>query len=641
MQVPAQPPEESRRLAALYSYDILDTDAEQAFDDLVRLASYICNVPISLVSLIDSGRQWFKARVGIDIQETSRDVSFCAHAIHERGVFEIEDASADERFQDNPLVQEDPGIRFYAGAPLLTPDGQAIGTLCVIDRQPGTLNEEQKDLLKRLATQVMNQMELRKRIKEEKSIRSALKQSLGLQKAIFDSANFSFISTDLNGTIHTFSAGAVRMLGYSEEEIVGKTDPGIFHDPHEVVQRAIELSKELDRMINPGFEAFVAKCRETMEPDEREWTYIHRNGNRFPVMLSITPVVQEERIVGYLGVARDISETRKLQKEREVMSEEILRANKLLEAELEEASVRHRHLVEASPEMIFSMELDGTIRSMNHRIKSLLGYEPDDIVGKNLMDFLGKDSSAFNFEGELLLDRLKSMTEAKRRIEMTLPFQSRGGHIMELNVVLDYVHLGWPIVFGRASPMQHDVLSQYVLSASRELEIGNDIQLIDTISKSITETASRCLDEEDRMGVTLGIREVLMNSIEHGNLGITFEEKSKALEEDRYFDLVRHRLQDPSIRRKKIRVGFDFDQSHLSVRISDEGAGFDSNQMLERNIHTDQERKRMHGRGIRITSEMFDEVRYSGRGNHVELKKLFKFATRGLAGEGEAKEEQD
>lgn len=616
--------QEKQRLAALYSYEILDTDAEQAFDDLVAMASFICKTPISLVSLVDSGRQWFKARVGIDIQETSRDVSFCSYAIQERGVFEIEDASTDERFHLNPLVQEDPNIRFYAGAPLLTPEGEAIGTLCVIDRQPGKLSEEQKDLLKRMANQVMNQMELRKRIKEEKAIRSALKQTLGLQKAIFDSANFSIISTDLDGIIHTFNHGASRMLGYSVDEIVGKTDPGIFHDSHEIVNRAIELSRQMDRMINPGFEVFVTTCHETLKPDEREWTYIRKDGSRFPVLLSITPVLQDGRIIGYLGIARDISETRKLQIEREEMSEEIVRANKLLEAELEEASVRYKHLVEASPEMIFSMELDGTLRSMNHRVKSLLGYAPEDVVGKNIMDLLGKDSSAFNFEGRLLLDRLKNLTEDRRRIETDLPFLTRGGNTLELHITLDYVHLGWPIVFGRAAQIHHDVLSQYVISASRELELGNDIQLIDSISKSIAETASRCMDESDRMGVTLGIREMLINAIEHGNLGISFEEKSQALEEDRYFDLVRYRLQDPQVRKKRIRVGFDFNQNQLEVRITDEGRGFNTEEMLSRDIHSDQERKRMHGRGIRITREMFDEIRYDGKGSEVKLKKIFR-----------------
>ena len=244
MTQPPVPENESRRLAALYSYDILDTESEKAFDDLVRLASYICNTPISLVSLIDSGRQWFKARLGLETPETDRSIAFCAHAIHERDVFEIEDASMDPRFQYNPLVQEDPNIRFYAGAPLITPDGLALGTLCVIDRKAGQLSEEQKDLLQRLAGQVMNQMELRKRIKDEKRIRSALNQSLGIQKAIFDSANMSIISTDLNGIVQTFNEGASRMLGYSESEIVGRTDPSLFHDSHEVVIRAIELGNE-------------------------------------------------------------------------------------------------------------------------------------------------------------------------------------------------------------------------------------------------------------------------------------------------------------------------------------------------------------------------------------------------------------
>ncbi|MBU43254.1 MAG: hypothetical protein CMN76_08555 [Spirochaetaceae bacterium] len=623
MTQPPVPENESRRLAALYSYDILDTESEKAFDDLVRLASYICNTPISLVSLIDSGRQWFKARLGLETPETDRSIAFCAHAIHERDVFEIEDASMDPRFQYNPLVQEDPNIRFYAGAPLITPDGLALGTLCVIDRKAGQLSEEQKDLLQRLAGQVMNQMELRKRIKDEKRIRSALNQSLGIQKAIFDSANMSIISTDLNGIVQTFNEGASRMLGYSESEIVGRTDPSLFHDSHEVVIRAIELGNELNRMINPGFEAFVAKCQETGKPDEREWTYIRKDGSRFPVMLSITPVFMEERIVGYLGIGRDITERKRLQKERQAMSEEIMRNNKLLEAELEEASVRHKHLVEASPEMIFSMELDGTIRSMNQRIKSLLGFAPDEAVGKNIMDFLVTHLSSFNFEGELLLDRLKSMEEGKRRIQMNLAFMTRGGNQLELSVTLDFVRLGWPIVFGRAAPLQHDVLSQYVLSSSRELEIGNDVQLIDIISKDITEAASRSLEESERMGVTLGIREILMNAIEHGNLGITFEEKSRALEEDRLFDLMRHRLQDPEVQRKRIRVGYKFDRKELVVRVADEGRGFDSESMLRRQIRSESERKKLHGRGIQLTKELFDEINYLGRGNEVELIKRF------------------
>ena len=157
---------EARRLKVLWQYDVLDTVPEEVFDDLTELAARICEAPIALISLIDEDRQWFKAKVGVTLNETSRDISFCAHAIKQTDLFIIPDATLDARFANNPLVTSDPKIRFYAGAPLITPDGYALGTLCVIDKVPREMREEQKHALRVLARHVMTQLELRRHAKE-------------------------------------------------------------------------------------------------------------------------------------------------------------------------------------------------------------------------------------------------------------------------------------------------------------------------------------------------------------------------------------------------------------------------------------------------------------------------------------------
>ena len=168
------PTDERRRLSALRLYRILDTAPEKAFDDFTRLAASICETPISLVSLLDKDRQWFKSNHGFTVRETPRDQAFCAHAISHNEIMVVEDATKDERFFNNPLVVGEPEIRFYAGAPLEVENGCRLGTLCVIDRKPRVLSEAQLSALAVLRDAVVTQLKLRRAADDLEAIANLL-----------------------------------------------------------------------------------------------------------------------------------------------------------------------------------------------------------------------------------------------------------------------------------------------------------------------------------------------------------------------------------------------------------------------------------------------------------------------------------
>lgn len=301
MKIAPIPVNEAERLAALRRYGILDTPAEDEFDDFTFLAAQICGTPIALVSLVDAERQWFKSRVGLDAAETPRDISFCGHAIHGRELFEVPDTVDDERFRDNPLVTGAPSIRFYAGTPLTTPGGFNIGTLCVIDRVPRRLTPEQRDSMTRLSRQAVARMEMR-------LANLRLAQQTAFQSAILANAASAIIATTSEGIITHFNPEAERMLGYTAAEMIGLQTPGVFHDPVEVVARAAELSCKLGREIAPGFAVFVAEASEGRS-ETQEWTYIRKDGSQFPVLLSVSALYGATgNLDGFLGIARDITQ---------------------------------------------------------------------------------------------------------------------------------------------------------------------------------------------------------------------------------------------------------------------------------------------------------------------------------------------
>jgi len=209
------PANEKERLLDLQSYDILDTPDEEAFDEIARIASIIFDMPIALVSLVDQERQYFKARVGLEARETHRNLAFCAHAILDSKVMVVEDAAEDQRFVDNALVTEDPRIRFYAGAPLITDEGNNLGTLCVIDTKPRTITPQQEAILQALAHRVISEMKLRRANTQLRGTRDNINR-------MFNALSDGVVAINRTGDVTFVDEKAVQVFGIQIEDATGR-----------------------------------------------------------------------------------------------------------------------------------------------------------------------------------------------------------------------------------------------------------------------------------------------------------------------------------------------------------------------------------------------------------------------------------
>lgn len=227
MKTASLPFDERLRMETLSKYNILDSEQESAFDSIVNLASYICQTPIAAISLIDNDRQWFKAITGLDVKETSREVAFCAHTILQDETLVVPDASMDERFFDNPLVTSNPKIRFYAGVPLTAPNGQHLGTLCVIDHVARELNQDQLNAINILARNIMAHLNLRLLYKRT----SQYMNELQVTASVFDDSNDPMILTDANNNILKVNPAFTATTGYTLDEVQGR-NPKILSSGH-------------------------------------------------------------------------------------------------------------------------------------------------------------------------------------------------------------------------------------------------------------------------------------------------------------------------------------------------------------------------------------------------------------------------
>ncbi len=338
MQVAPQPDNESARLLALHSLAVLDSEAEETFDSLVRAAALVCGVPISLISLVDADRQWFKANHGLSqATETHRDLAFCAHAILQDGVFEVSDAAADTRFADNPLVKQDPSIRFYAGAPLVMPDGAHIGTLCVIDQKPGKLTDHQREILCNLARVTVLALQARQTANNLAQINTQF-------QTLSEASPLGIYATDRDGACTYTNAKWQAIYGLTKEQSLGNGWTAALHPEDQAAVFA-----EWQACAQSGRD-FAMDFR------------VHQPGGELRVVHSIarqTRNSQGER-TGFVGTVEDITEKARAQHATESLL----------------AVIRRQRIVSFT-------DLTGKIIEVNDAFCAISGYSRDELIGQD------------------------------------------------------------------------------------------------------------------------------------------------------------------------------------------------------------------------------------------------------------------
>ena len=363
---------ETARLARLHALAVLDTEPEPLFDTFTRMAALICGTPMALISLVDSERQWFKSRVGLDVQQTPRDQAFCAHAILGDALFEVADARSDSRFADNPQVTGASGIRFYAGAPIVMPGGERIGTLCVVDQQPRALNTTQRAQLTLLSQAVMQALLIRESALTQAWLgRSRLEAALGDEvhalaaaqqrlASLVHASGDAIVSSNLDGVIEDWNPAAERLFGHSAQQAIGRAVEQLFPwAPAGPALRRLALP-QAEQAAAP----FEASCR-------------HRLGREVQVSVGLTPITDREgRVCGLSLVLRDIS------------------ALKAAERALLDGERKFRILSDASPVGVFHTDADGRCTYTNASWRDIYGLSLAQSLGDEWASAVHPDDQA-------------------------------------------------------------------------------------------------------------------------------------------------------------------------------------------------------------------------------------------------------
>jgi PAS domain S-box-containing protein len=373
MKRPQRPLDEQQRRKALGAYGVLDTPPEARFNRITRLATALFDVPAAMINFIDEDRQWCKAQTGVGLKETERDLSFCAHTILSSEVMVVEDATEDVRFAGNPFVEASPHIRFYAGAPLQTPDGHHVGTLCILDTDPRRFSTDDKKRLEDLAATVVSELELRREVHERKQVQAALSESESKFRGLVEQTNDWIWETDAEGHFTYVSPQVEGMIGYPADEVLGKTTFDFMDE--------VEARRFAD-IIEPHLEAGTSFSG-------LEQALRHRDGHVVVLETSGSPKFDEDgTLIGFRGITRDITDRKRRERE-------LVRARQEAEAARAEAEEMNR---------LKSAFLANMSHELRTPLTSIIGFA--DLLRQRVGNTLKSYADRIHASGRRLLDTL-------------------------------------------------------------------------------------------------------------------------------------------------------------------------------------------------------------------------------------------
>ena len=474
------PPNENERLNVLHALNLLDTPPEEVFDRITRLVARVLDVPIALVSLVDTDRQWFKSRVGLDAIETPRELAFCAHAIVQTSPMIVPDATLDERFADNALVTSNPNIRFYAGVPLRSVSGLSIGTLCAIDSKPRKLNADEINILIDLAAVISKEVQMREAMILSQATSELAKKAVETIEArfrtVFERAGVGIALVAPDGGWLRVNDALCQIVGYSQDEFVKLTFQDITH-PDDLDSDLYLLRQLIDDEIDRY---------------QLEKRYITKSGNTIWIQLIVTKQMSPQGELEYLvSIIKDIQERKEaeaslaelrkdLEARVETRTKDLRLANEMLssfmaqqlqsEQELRKREAELQMVLQNANDAYVCIDHNGVIRDWNQQAEQTFGWSSQEAIGRRLDEMIipvtMREAHRAGLRHYLATGKLNVLN---RRIELTAV--RRDGTPLPVEVRVSPLSIDGKTIF---SAFLHDITERKQVEAIREHEATHD-----------------------------------------------------------------------------------------------------------------------------------------------------------------------